>query len=303
MSTENSWFHRRGDLAQGGWESVVDANTPGWAHTGIRVAELAPGDELALDTVGVERIVVPLAGSFTVVHTENDEVTTTELAGRASVFDGPTDVLYLSAAATAVLSGVGRVAVTTSPTTVLRPTRHIAAAETPVELRGAGASSRQVHNFGTPQSLDAARLIVCEVLTPAGNWSSYPPHKHDEHLPGHESRLEEVYYFETAPAKHAGAPDGAASFGMFSTYSSPAGEIDINAMVRTGDIALVPYGYHGPAVAAPGYDLYYLNVMAGPDPERVWLISDDPAHAWVRSTWDGQDVDDRLPFASGKDET
>ena len=77
---------------------------------------------------------------------------------------------------------------------------------------------------------------------------------------------------------------------MFSTYSSPAGEIDINAMVRTGDIALVPYGYHGPAVAAPGYDLYYLNVMAGPDPEREWLISDDPAHAWVRDTWAGQDV-------------
>ena len=64
---------------------------------------------------------------------------------------------------------------------------------------------------------------------------------------------------------------------MFATYRSPAGAIDTNALVRTGDIALVPYGYHGPAAAAPGYDLYYLNVMAGPDAERVWLISDDPA--------------------------
>ena len=155
-----------------------------------------------------------------------------------------------------------------------------------------------MHNFGTPEALDAARLIVCEVITPAENWSSYPPHKHDEHVPGHESRLEEIYYFETAPARGSTGGSSAGAFGMFSTYSSPAGEIDISAMVRTGDIALVPYGYHGPAVAAPGYDLYYLNVMAGPDPERSWLITDDPVHAWVRDTWEGQDVDARLPYES-----
>ncbi|MFT4136001.1 5-deoxy-glucuronate isomerase [Microbacterium sp.] len=300
--TDTRWFHRRGALARDGWESVVDAATPGWEHTGIRVGVLAPGDELALDGTGVERIVVPLAGSFAVTHTEAGEAARTVLAGRASVFDGPTDVLYLSAAATATIAGTGRVAVATSPTTEVRPTRHLAAAETPVELRGAGASSRQVHNFGTPAALDAARLIVCEVITPAENWSSYPPHKHDEHVPGHESRLEEIYYFEAAPARVGGRADAAASaFGMFSTYSSPAGEIDIDAMVRTGDIALVPYGYHGPAVAAPGYDLYYLNVMAGPDPERVWLISDDPAHAWVRDTWAGQEFDDRLPYTAEGD--
>lgn len=295
MSTDTRWFHRRGDLARDGWESVVDAATPGWAHTGIRVADLRAGAMLALDEVDVERIVVPLAGSFTVVHTSGDESETTRLAGRASVFSGPTDVLYLGSGSTALLSGEGRVAVATSPTDVVKRSRHIAAAGTAVELRGAGASSRQVHNFGTPAVLDAARLIVCEVITPAGNWSSYPPHKHDEHVPGHESRLEEIYYFETAPQKGASADAGGA-FGMFSTYSSPAGEIEIDAMVRSGDIALVPYGFHGPAVAAPGYDLYYLNIMAGPDPERVWLISDDPVHAWVRDTWQGQDVDSRLPF-------
>jgi 5-deoxy-glucuronate isomerase len=294
-STDQRWFHRRGALARDGWESVVDASTPEWEHTGIRVAELGPDDELALDETGIERIVVPLAGSFTVVAVEDGTSTTTELAGRASVFAGPTDVLYLSAGATARISGSGRVAVATSPTTDVRPSRHVAAAETPVELRGAGASSRQVHNFGTPQALDAARLIVCEVITPAENWSSYPPHKHDEHVPDHESRLEEIYYFEAAPVAGSDA-SATAAFGMFSTYSSPAGEIDINAMVRSGDIALVPYGYHGPAVAAPGYDLYYLNVMAGPDPERVWLISDDPDHAWVRDTWTGQEIDPRLPF-------
>ncbi|MFV0253307.1 MAG: 5-deoxy-glucuronate isomerase [Beutenbergiaceae bacterium] len=291
------WFFRRGSLARPGWQSVVDAATPGWQHTGIGVAELAAGEELPLGETGMERIVVPLAGSFQVVHDAGSQVHVTELAGRASVFDGPTDVLYLSSASTGVLTGTGRVAVATSPTDQVMPTRYIGADDIPIELRGTGASSRQVHNFGTPQALDAARLIVCEVITPAQNWSSYPPHKHDQHVPGHESVLEEIYYFEAAPARTGGLPDAAAgAFGMFSSYSSPAGQIDINAMVGTGDIALVPYGYHGPAVAAPGYDLYYLNIMAGPNPERVWLISDDPNHAWVRETWTGQEVDSRLPF-------
>lgn len=300
-SIDQRWFHRRGTLARDGWASVVDDSIPGWQHTGIRVAQLESGDVLDLSDTGVERIVVPLAGSFTVKHTEGTTTGTSRLVGRTSVFDGPTDVLYLSSAATAVLMGEGRVAVATSPTSEVRSTRYVPAEETPVELRGAGASSRQVHNFGTPEALDAARLIVCEVITPAQNWSSYPPHKHDEHVPGHESRLEEIYYFEVAPAKDSAGAAAESAFGLFSTYSSPAGDIEINAMVHTGDIALIPYGYHGPAVAAPGYDLYYLNVMAGPDSERVWLISDDPAHAWVRDTWDGQDVDARLPYGNEKE--
>lgn len=306
--TPARWFHRRGELAgsgaDAGWETVVDERLPGWSHTGLRVARLSAGGSLALDGAavdgrGVERLIVPLAGAFTVTHEEGGERSVTELAGRASVFDGPSDVLYLSAAATAAVSSAagGRFAVATSPTEQLRPTRRIAAEDVPVELRGSGASSRQVHNFGTPHALDAARFIVCEVITPAENWSSYPPHKHDEHVPGSESRLEEIYYFEAAPVK--GAPQDVSdqgAFGIFSTYSSPAGEIEIDAMVRTGDVALIPYGYHGPAVAAPGYDLYYLNVMAGPDPERVWNITDDPAHAWVRASWEGQEFDRRLPF-------
>jgi 5-deoxy-glucuronate isomerase len=295
-TTEQRWFHRRGDLARDGWESVVDATTPGWQHTELRVATLTAGESLALAEAGIERIVVPLAGAFTVTHTETGVATVTTLAGRDSVFDGPSDVLYLSAASTAVIAGEGRVAVAGSPTSEIRPTRYIRAVDAPVELRGAGVSSRQVHNFGTPQALDAVRLIVCEVITPAENWSSYPPHKHDEHIPGRESRLEEIYYFEAAPARGVRAGPEHAAFGMFSTYSSPVGEIDINAMVRTGDVALVPYGYHGPAVAAPGYDLYYLNVMAGPDPDRAWLISDDPEHAWVRDSWSGLEIDPRLPY-------
>ncbi|WP_017792756.1 5-deoxy-glucuronate isomerase [Leucobacter salsicius] len=295
------WFHRRGELAEGGWETVVDESVPGWEHTGLRVARLTEGASIELSGTGVERLVVPLSGSFEVAH----DGEATVLSGRSSVFDGPTDVLYLSAASEATVTarsaGETRFLVATSPTDIVRPSAYMPVESVPVELRGAGASSRQVHNFGRKESLDAARFIVVEVITPSENWSSYPPHKHDEHLPGHESELEEIYYFEVAPTK--GAPAGVSeehAFGMFSTYSSPAGSIEIDSRVFTGDVALVPHGYHGPAVAAPGYDMYYLNVMAGPDPERSWLISDDPAHGWVRETWDGQEFDSRLPYTNAR---
>jgi 5-deoxy-glucuronate isomerase len=292
MAVRNEWFFPRGSLAREGWESVVDATIPGWRHTGIRVAALT-GGTLELPPGDVERIVVPLSGQFEVDH----EGGTTRLEGRASVFAGPTDVFYAGAGqAGLAIRGRGRVAVAEAVTEVRKPSRHLAKSEVPVEIRGAGRDTRQVHNFGTPDALDAAAFIVCEVITPGGNWSSHPAHKHDELVPGHESRLEEIYYFESAPVRSSAAPEGADAFGTFATYTSAAGEIDTHAQVRTGDIALVPYGYHGPAAAAPEYDLYYLNVMAGPDPERVWLVSDDPRQAWIRAGWAEQSPDDRLPY-------
>jgi 5-deoxy-glucuronate isomerase len=303
MTTDRSWFHHRGALARGQWESVVDGDLPGWSYTGLRIADLSEGESIALPAVDEERIVVPLAGTFAVEYTDARGVSThTQLLGRDSVFDGPTDVVYLPPRTAVRIEGHGRVAVASAPATAGAPARHVWAAEVPVELRGAGAASREVRNFGTPGVLEASRLIVCEVITPAGNWSSYPPHKHDEHIPGKESRLEEIYYFEAEPARDAGVEGVADSaFGLFHTSSSPAGEIAIDAQVRSGDIALVPFGYHGPAVAAPGYNLYYLNVMAGPDAERVWLTTDDPAHAWVRTTWDDLAIDERLPLHSRKE--
>jgi 5-deoxy-glucuronate isomerase len=291
-----NWFHARGSLASGAWESVVDDSIEGWQYTGIRVATIDGSIELESDAV--ERMLVPLAGSFRVTYTTEAGVGEQHLAGRQSVFHGPTDVLYLPTGASAVVEGTGRIAVAEAPTTVAHPVAYLAAADVPVELRGAGRSSRQVHNFGTPGAIEAERLIVCEVITPAENWSSYPPHKHDEHVPGVESRLEEIYYFETEVTRGASAPVSAAPFGYMRTYASEAGQIDILAEVHSGDVALVPHGWHGPCVAAPGYDLYYLNVMAGPDPDRAWKISDDPAHAWIRDTWIGQDPDPRLPYTA-----
>lgn len=178
-AAHNEWFFPRGSLSDSRWESAVDDGIEGWQHTGLHVAELA-GAAVELPAGDIERIVVPLAGSFTVDH----EGRSTPLAGRSSVFEGPTDTLYVGAGAAIGIRGSGRVAVASAPTSVRKPSAYLAREEVLVELRGAGRDSRQVHNFGTPAALDAASLIVCEVVTPAGNWSSHPAHKHDESVPG-----------------------------------------------------------------------------------------------------------------------
>lgn len=305
MSDLNEWFFRSGALARDGWESIVDTAISGWHHTGVRVGDLSADRSLELPAADVERVIVPLHGSCQVEYASADGSGDQPLSGRTSVFHGPADALYLPTGAHARLSSeaAARVSVSEAPTTEHRPVQHLPKAQVPVELRGSGRASRQVHNFATPNGLDCVRIIACEVITPAENWSSYPPHKHDEHVPGSESRLEEIYYFETAAARTVHAPSDAQPFGMFATYSSGAEKISTRQMVTSGDIALVPYGFHGPAAAAPGYDLYYLNVMAGPDPERVWLISDDPAHGWVRQAWEGQEFDARLPYVEAGEDT
>lgn len=295
-----NWVYPLGTANDGDWDISLGTSdsalaVEGWAHTGLKVATLAAGAAVELPAAAEERIIVPLNGAFAVTVDDVEY----PLAGRASVFHGPSDVLYSGTNTAVTISSPdgGRVAVATAPAGASYPTRLVTAAETPVELRGAGNCSRQVHNFGTPAALEADRFIVCEVLTPAGNWSSYPPHKHDEEKEG-ETQLEEIYYFETRVANDSGAPADADAIGYQRVYASDERPIDVAAEVRTGDVVLVPYGWHGPAMAAPGYDMYYLNVMAGPGPVREWLISDDPHHGWVRQSWDGQDIDPRLPFGA-----
>lgn len=293
-----SWVYPLGSARDGRWDVSLGAtdsalDVPGWAHTGIRVTTLAAGESIAVQAGAEERIVVPLSGAFIATV----DGASYSLAGRASVFTGPTDVLYSGIERAVTIAAVdgGRVAIASAPARVGYPTRLIRAADIPVELRGAGNCSRQVHNFGTPAALEADRFIVCEVLTPAGNWSSYPPHKHDQEKPG-ETALEEIYYFETQLAAGSPAPADTDPVGYARVYASDERPIDVNAEVRTGDVVLVPYGWHGPAMAAPGYDLYYLNVMAGSGRVRDWLISDDPHHGWIRQTWDAASIDPRLPF-------
>ena len=266
---------------------AVTPERAGWAYAGLRVLRLAPGAARALVTGGDEMAVLPLAGSC-VVECEGRRY---ELAGRDSVFDRVTDFAYLprDAEARVTSRGGGEFALPAARATRRLEPAYGPAAGVPVETRGAGQSSRQVTNFLAPDAFPADRLVAVEVLTPEGNWSSYPPHKHDE-VSAHEAILEEIYYFRVT------APEG---FAFHRAYTRD-GDIDATVTVRDGDVFLIPRGYHGPCVAAPGYDLYYLNVLAGPAPERTMAFCDDPAHHWVRATWEGMPVDPRVPLTTAQ---
>lgn len=269
---------------------AVEEITPesaGWGYSGLRIIELSAGQTETMSTDGSEYVVLSLGGSAEVTV----DGQTYALEGRSDVFAGPSDVVYAprDAELSVASDAGGRFALASSRCDNRLEPAYLPKADVPVELRGAGQSSRQVNNFGIPGVLEADRIIACEVLTPGGNWSSWPPHKHDEERDG-ETALEEIYYFEVADG-----PNGP-GIGFQRVYGHDGADIDVTAEIRSGDAVLIPHGWHGPSIAAPGYDLYYLNVMAGPGAERAWLICDDPAHTWVRDTWADQAVDPRLPF-------
>ena len=297
----SQWFRPAGS-GNAEYDVSVTPGDPGWGSTGLRVATLAAGESRVVETGGCEWIVLPLSGGSFVVEVEGARH---DLVGRPDVFSGPTDLVYVGRDSSFTVTSVsgGRVALPFAVARSRFPVRYVDSASVPVELRGAGSCSRQVQNFGTPAALEADSIIACEVITPGGNWSSYPPHKHDEDREGVETALEEIYYFQMRVEPGAGAAPSSAqpagpAFGYQRVYGTAERPIDVLEEVRTDDVVLVPHGWHGPAMAPAGYDMYYLNVMAGPGQTRAWLICDDPAHAWVRGTWAGQPVDPRLPYGS-----
>jgi 5-deoxy-glucuronate isomerase len=160
------------------------------------------------------------------------------------------------------------------------PVKLIGPEEVRVEIRGGGNATRQINHMIQP-GFAAHRLLICEVYTPSGNWSSYPPHKHDVHAPPGEVDLEEIYYYRVD------RPEG---YAIQRVYTRDR-RLDETLTVRDGELVLIPEGYH-PVVAAHGYNIYYLNVLAGS--ARSMAASDDPDYAWVRQTWISQDP--RLPL-------
>lgn len=295
MTSSSKYHLPKGTSTDGPYDLLVTPESAGWGYSGLRILTLKPGEAHALSTGDSEFLVLPMTGSCTVT-TDGKAF---ELAGRTGVFASVTDFAYLPRESETLISSAtgGRFALPSARTERGGlSARYGRAEDVPVELRGAGACSRQVNNYCLPGTFEAEQLLVCEVLTPGGNWSSYPPHKHDEARTGPdgepvESELEEIYYFEVS---------GENGFGYQRVYGTAERPVDVLAEVRSGDAVLIPHGWHGPSVAAPGYDLYYLNVMAGPGQDRAWLICDDPAHGWVRDTWESQDVDDRLPFGENR---
>lgn len=298
------WLYKKGELTNPGWELHLDATAsplPEIKHVGIRVGTVTPDQNLTIAADSQERTVFVLAGGdIKVSVTSNDQTEVFTLRGRATVFSGPTDHLYIPINSAIEISGDARIAIGEAPAKNAKPISLLKREDVPIFIRGAGRETRQVHNFGMPDNLDADRFIVVEVIVPAGNWSGAPAHKHDTYVAGKESNLEEIYYFESALERGRTATGEVDPVGYVRGYASDHREFDVTAEVRSGDLLLVPHGWHGPVAAAPGYDLYFFNVMAGPDPVREWNVTDDPHHAWIRESWKDQAPDPRLPYTSEK---
>lgn len=288
MSDNEKYVIRAGETARGKYETDLTIERAGWEWSALGVLGLPAGESEEVSTGETELIVLPLEGSCTV--TLNDE--TYEIQGRESIWTGYTDYLYVPCNSTFTIKSDkgGRFALPAAKATVDLEPRYCPADEVVTMVRGAGDCSRQVHNYSIGNELKPSHLLVTEVYTPGGNWSSYPPHKHDEHTE-EERILEEIYYYEIKPAKN-----GTEGMAIQRIYPSPGKPIDVCAEVHSRDIVIMPYGYHGPSIAAPGYDLYYLNVMAGPAEDAAWMVTFDPHFSWINEELDPANADPRLPL-------
>ena len=273
-------------------EGVVatDPARSGWRYLSFRAFGLAEGETVLLDRPDQEAAIVTISGGG--VEIALDVGPSLDLAGRPSVFEGMPWSAYIPAGTTARIIGrpipgrravvavaqaplTGRTDVSTEPI-VVRPD------DVEIEIRGAGNATRQVNNIMMP-GFPADRLLICEVFTPSGNWSGWPPHKHDVDDPPREAVLEETYFYQFD------RPEGWAIQRVYHRDGSR----DRLMSVRHGDLVIVDQGYH-PFASTQGYDAYYLNALAGD--RRTMANTDDPDLAWVRSLWPGMAPDPRLPL-------
>ena len=250
---------------------VIEPADAGWDFVGFGEHRLSTGSSLHLPADDRERAVVVLEG---VASVHAGEHVWSSLGSRSSVFDGPPPPVLLlepglelrveaEAESTVILAD--------APAADLRRTRLFRSEEIHVETRGEGITERTINHL-LPPTVEAGRLILFEVFTPGGNWSSYPPHKHDTEDPPREAYLEELYYYRFR------RPEG---WGFARVYTAD-GTLDASFAPGDRDVLLIPRGYH-PFGAPAGYDAYYLNVMAGPN--RAWHFTADPDHAWLMN-WD-----------------
>ena len=281
---------------------MITPESAGWGYSSLRVVTLAPGQSIEFDTGSDEMIVLPLTGGVEVTIGE----TTFRLAGRESVFTGVTDTAYLPIDSHVRLSSAdgGTIALPGARADRALPFRFQPASAVDVALRGSGSATRQVNNFGMGTGMECVKMLATEVLTPASNWSSYPPHKHDENVGDGDRAGRDLLL----PVRLRGPADNerarnAKAVGYQRVYGTAERPIEVLEEVTDGDTVLIPHGWHGPSIASPSHHMYYLNVMAGPGAGRAWGISDDPNHGWVRATWADQPTDPRLPFYTAPDAT
>ena len=248
-------------LVKGPAPQVTPASA-GWRYVGFEVLRLA-GTKSTVDTGDREVCVVVVEGTCHVGDFR-------DLGGRPDPWSGPPDAAYLPPGTRFEIEGEAEVALCFAPApNGGAAARVLPGAEIEVETRGQGAHERYIHPI-LMGDREAESLLVTEVLTPAGHWSSYPPHKHDRDDPPRETLLEETYYHRVKPAR---------GFGLQRVYTGDR-SLDETSAFADRDCVLVPRGYHTVS-APPGYDVYYLNVMAGPT--RNWIFANDPDHEWTMS--------------------
>ena len=245
----------------------------------FKVERLAAGERCEEDTGGRELGIVVLGGRCSI---DAPGASWPSIGARANVFSGLPYVAYIPIATHFEITAETEcdLAFCYSRADKKHPPKLVTPDDIEVEIRGGGNATRQINHIFKPD-FPSDRLLLVEVYTPSGNWSSYPPHKHDVHNPPVEADLEEIYYYRI---------DNAAGYAIQKVYTADR-RIDETMTVRDGDMVLVPEGYH-PVVAAPGYNVYYLNALAGS--VHSMAATDDPEYAWVRHAWG--DRDPRLPL-------
>lgn len=262
--------------ASAGWEHLHFASRI--MHRGMRWRHNTGENELAL---------VVLGGTCQVNSSRGDWP---EIGRRPDVFHGMPYTLYLPPRTDLFIQATSEaldIAYGWCRAQDDHPARLITPKEVEIELRGGGNASRQINKM-IPPGFDCSRLVVVEVFTPSGNWSSYPPHKHDQHRLDEdgnllEADLEEIYFYKLD------RPEGYA----YQRIYTGDGKLDEMIVARDNHLVLSPEGYH-PVVAAHGYNCYYLNMLAGS--AQSLAATDDPAFTWVKSTW--KEVDPRLPLVN-----
>ena len=251
----------------------ITPESAGWKYVGFDVFELKSGQSLSLETADREVCLMLVTGKADI---KSRDESWDNLGERMSVFAEapgeewkppfavyvPNDDRFEIEALTDL-----ELAVCSAPGKGNYPARLISPDDMTYETRGDGTNIRHICNI-LPETAEADSLLVVEVITPNGNWSSYPPHKHDSYNIPEESFLEETYYHRINP------PQGFA----FQRVYTDDGSLDETMAVQNNDVVMVPRGYH-PVGAPHGYDLYYLNVMAGP--KRIWKFHNDPQHEWI----------------------
>lgn len=245
----------------------VTPETAGWQFVGFEYLQFSASEVLEILEPDKEVCVVMLSGTFDVLSATLDEK---GLVGRTSVFNRENPVsVYITPNERVKLtfSTNAEVAICSAPASGEYASRVIMPEDCTNEERGFGNNKRYIVNI-LPEQADAEKLLVVEVITPSGNWSSYPPHKHDEDSLPNESYLEETYFHKLNPSQ---------GFAFQRVYTDDR-SIDETICVENNSLVMVPRGYH-PVGVPHGYESYYLNVMAGP--KRVWRFKNDPAHEWI----------------------